>query len=61
MTILLGSLLGSLVALPLELLNRKFRHFAWPYGSFLGAAAIYVCLWGNSLLQAYLRWSGFPG
>ena len=59
MTILLGSLLGSLVALPLELLYPRFRRFQWPYGSFLGAAAIYVCLWGNTLLQAYLRWSGF--
>lgn len=59
LTILLGSLLASLVALPLELLNPRFRHFQWPYGSFLGAAAIYVCLWGNTLLQAYLRWSGF--
>lgn len=59
LTILLGSLLGSLVALPLELLNPRFRHFQWPYGSFLGAAAIYVCLWGNRLLEAYLRWSGF--
>jgi leader peptidase (prepilin peptidase)/N-methyltransferase len=59
MTILLGSLLGSLVALPLEILNPRFRRFQWPYGSFLGAAAIYVCLWGNTLLEAYLRWSGF--
>lgn len=59
LTILLGSLLGSLVAVPLELLNPRFRRFQWPYGSFLGAAGIYVCLWGNALLEAYLRWSGF--
>jgi leader peptidase (prepilin peptidase) / N-methyltransferase len=59
MTILLGSLLASFVALPLEIMNPRFRHFQWPYGSFLGAAAIYVCLWGNGLLDAYLRWSGF--
>ncbi len=59
MTILLGSVLGSVVALPLEFLNPRFRRFAWPYGSFLGAAAIYVCLRGNVLLEAYLRWSGF--
>ncbi|HEV3278679.1 MAG TPA: prepilin peptidase [Terriglobia bacterium] len=61
LTILLGSLLGSLVALPLEFLNPRFRHFQWPYGSFLGAAAVYVCLWGNTVLAAYLRWSGFAG
>jgi leader peptidase (prepilin peptidase) / N-methyltransferase len=59
LTILLGSLLGSLVAVPLELLSPRFRRFQWPYGSFLGAAAIYVCLWGNALLESYLRWSGF--
>lgn len=61
LTVLLGSIFGSIVALPLELLNPRFRHFYWPYGSFLGAAAIYTCLWGSSLLQAYLRWSGFGG
>jgi leader peptidase (prepilin peptidase)/N-methyltransferase len=60
-TILLGSLLGTLVALPLDRLNPRFRHFHWPYGSFLGAAAIYVCLWGDRLLDAYLRWAGLPG
>ena len=61
LTVLLGSLLGTVVALPLEALNPRFRHFHWPYGSFLGAAAIYTCLWGNNLLQAYLRWSGLGG
>lgn len=59
LTILLGSVLGSLVAVPLEMLNPRFRHFQWPYGSFLGAAGVYVCLWGDRLLEAYLRWSGF--
>jgi len=59
LTILLGSVLASLVAVPLELLNPRFRRFQWPYGSFLGAAGIYVCLWGSALLQTYLRWSGF--
>jgi leader peptidase (prepilin peptidase) / N-methyltransferase len=59
LTVLFGSVLASLVALPLEVLNPRFRHFQWPYGSFLGAAALYVCLWGNNLLEAYLRWAGF--
>ncbi|HEY6290477.1 MAG TPA: prepilin peptidase [Terriglobia bacterium] len=61
LTVLLGSLLGTVVALPLEALNPRFRHFHWPYGSFLGAAAVYACLWGNDLLQAYFRWSGLGG
>ena len=60
LTVLLGSLLGLLVAIPFVIINRqRFWRFKWPYGSFLGAAGIYCCLWGNQLLEAYLRWSGF--
>jgi leader peptidase (prepilin peptidase) / N-methyltransferase len=61
LTVLLGSLLATFVAVPLETLNPRFRHFYWPYGSFLGAAAMYCCLWGSRLLEAYLRWSGLTG
>ena len=59
LTVLLGSLLGTFVALPFVFLDAaRFRQFQWPYGSFLGAAAAYTCLWGDKLLEAYLRWSG---
>jgi leader peptidase (prepilin peptidase)/N-methyltransferase len=58
LTMLLGSLLGTLTALPLELATRRFRGYKWPYGSLLGAAAIYASLGGQALLDAYLRWSG---
>ena len=61
LTILLGSLLGTVVAVPLEILSTRFRHHPWPFGSFLGAAAIYVSLGGQALLDAYLRWSGLAG
>ena len=56
-TILLGSLLGTFIALPLEFRGRGFRHYQWPYGSFLGVAAIYASLGGSYLLDAYLRWA----
>lgn len=59
MTILLGSLLGSLIALPLAAFSSKFRNYQWPYGSFLGIAAIYASIGGESLLRAYLQWGGF--
>jgi len=59
LTILLGSLLGTVIALPLSLASAKFRDYHWPYGSFLGIAAIYTCLRGQALLHAYLQWSGF--
>ena len=61
MTILLGSLLGTLLAVPLTLASARFRDYPWPYGTFLGCVAIYVSLDGARLLDAYLRWSGFPG
>lgn len=56
-TIFLGSLLGTVVAVPMTLLSRRFREYAWPYGTFLGIAAIFVSLNGEALLNAYLAWS----
>lgn len=61
LTILVGSLLGTLVALPMELSHTRFRHHAWPFGSFLGIAGIFATVWGQEVLAAYLRWSGLPG
>jgi leader peptidase (prepilin peptidase)/N-methyltransferase len=58
LTILLGSLAGTLVAVPLHLASSRFRNYEWPYGSFLGAAAIFSSLGGKPLLDAYLRWAG---
>ncbi len=57
-TMLVGSLAGTLVALPLTLARPRFRHYPWPYATFLGAAAIFSSLWGAPLLQAYLHWAG---
>ena len=60
LTVLLGSVLAVLVALPFVALDRRrYWRFHWPYGSFLATAAIYVCLRGEALLDTYLRWSGF--
>lgn len=58
MTILIGSLAGTLIALPLTVASPRFRNYQWPYATFLGAAAILASLWGASLLEAYLRWAG---
>lgn|SRR5487761_221931 len=57
-TLLLGSLAGMLIAVPVTLLSRRFRQYAWPYGSFLGVAAIYSFFAGHSLILSYLHWSG---
>lgn len=61
MTILLGSLLGTLVAVTCAIASARFRDYPWPYGTFLGLAAIYASLDGARLLGMYLRWSGFAG
>jgi leader peptidase (prepilin peptidase)/N-methyltransferase len=58
MAILLGSLLGSFIAIPLTIISSKFRNYKWPYGSFLGLAALYASIGGDALLRAYLQWGG---
>ena len=57
--ILAGSLLGSLIAVPLTLAGRRFRSYPWPFGSFLGIGSILAGFQGQALLEGYLRWSGF--
>ena len=61
MTILLASLGGSIVGLTMLAVNSRFRGYEWPYGTFLGIAAIYAALNGDRLLDWYLRWSGMAG
>jgi leader peptidase (prepilin peptidase) / N-methyltransferase len=58
LTILLGSLGGSLLAGPATLLSPRLREYEWPYGTFLGIAAIFSFLGGPALLEWYLHWSG---
>lgn len=61
LTILLGSLGGSIIALSFTVAAPRFRNYPWPYGTFLGVAAIYSALDGTRLVDAYLRWSGLAG
>ena len=61
LTVLLGSLAGSIVALSITLAAPRFRNYQWPYGTFLGIAAVYAALDGSRLLESYLRWSGLAG
>ncbi len=61
MTILLGSLGGSVLGLAMSAINSRYRGYAWPFGTFLGIAAIYAGLYGNWLLEGYLRMSGMAG
>ena len=60
LTILLGSLGGSLVAGCMYVASARFRHdYPWPYGTFLGVAALYLSWGGKGLLEGYLHWPGF--
>lgn len=60
LTILLGSLLGSVIALVLYASSARFRQdYRWPYGTFLAAAGLYASWGGSALIDAYLHWSRF--
>lgn len=54
LTLLLGSLVGSLVGGAFMLLTRKERSYELPLGTFLGLAALVALFWGHSLVAAYI-------
>jgi leader peptidase (prepilin peptidase)/N-methyltransferase len=58
LTILVGSLLGSVLGLLFILLRRKDSDYELPFGTFLGAAALLVVFFGNPVLDWYLHISG---
>jgi leader peptidase (prepilin peptidase)/N-methyltransferase len=53
MTILAGSLLGSVIGILLISLSKKDRHYELPFGTFLGAGALLVLFFGTPVLQWY--------
>lgn len=54
LTLLLGSLGGSLVGGGYLLLTRKGSQYELPFGTFLGLSALAVLFWGQWLVTAYL-------
>ncbi|MBI1749859.1 MAG: prepilin peptidase [Acidobacteria bacterium] len=58
LTILVGSLLGSILGLLFILVRRKGADYELPFGSFLGIAALLVVFFGTPVLEWYLRISG---
>jgi len=58
LTILAGSLLGSVLGLLFILLRRKDSDYELPFGTFLGIAALLVVFFGSPVLDWYLRFSG---
>lgn len=58
LTILVGSLLGSVLGLLFILLRRKDSDYELPFGTFLGIAALLVIFFGTPVVDWYLRVSG---
>jgi len=54
LTLLLGSLAGSILGSLFILLARKNTRYELPFGTFLGAAALVALFWGDQLVAAYL-------
>jgi leader peptidase (prepilin peptidase)/N-methyltransferase len=54
LTILCGSVMGSLIGLGFMAAGRRGRDYQWPFGSFLGIAAIAVAFWGPRFIAWYV-------
>ncbi len=61
LTMLLGSVIGSLIVLPLVFLGRHGMKTAVPFGPFLGVAALISMLWGVEIIDWYLGLTIGPG
>lgn len=55
LTTFLAAVVGGLVGLVLMLAFGKGRKYAVPFGPFLSAAALVCLLWGNQMIDWYLR------
>jgi leader peptidase (prepilin peptidase)/N-methyltransferase len=53
LTVLAGSLLGSVIGIVLIAVSKKDRNYELPFGTFLGAGALLVLFFGNPALQWY--------
>ena len=58
LTILAGSLMGSVIGLLFILIRRKGSDYELPFGTFLGVAALLVVFFGSPVLDWYLSISG---
>ncbi len=53
LTVLAGSLLGSVIGIILIAVSKKDRNYELPFGTFLGAGALLVLFFGTPALQWY--------
>jgi leader peptidase (prepilin peptidase)/N-methyltransferase len=59
LSLFLGVVLGALVAVIALTRGKAFGMTKLPLGTFLCIGGIVSALWGEQILNAYLRWSGF--
>lgn len=59
--VIIGSGAGALTGLALIATGRASRERPLPFGVFLAGAGFVAMLWGDALVQAYLRFSGLGG
>lgn len=55
LTIMLGSVAGSVIGLAFMRIAGKSRDYELPFGTFLGAGAVIAALYGNDLIRFYLE------
>jgi leader peptidase (prepilin peptidase) / N-methyltransferase len=53
MTVLVGSLLGSVIGILVIAISKKGRDYELPFGTFLGAGALIVVFFGTPALHWY--------
>ena len=55
LTILLGSVVGSIIGIAVIKFFGKSRQYELPFGTFLGAGAIIALLYGNEIVRLYVE------
>jgi len=55
LAVIMGAILGGIVAVALMIAKKRKRREAIPFGPFLAVAAMVTLLWGSNILSWYLR------
>jgi leader peptidase (prepilin peptidase)/N-methyltransferase len=55
LSIIMGAIIGGIVAVALVIAKKRTRRETIPFGPFLALAAMITLLWGNNILEWYLR------